>query len=80
MPIFEYACEKCGKEFEEIVFGDDSDVKCPACGSDKTGKLMSSCRHKSGGASFDLGASPAPAPSGGSGCSGCSGGDCSSCG
>lgn len=79
MPIFEYACEKCGNEFEEIVFGSNDTVKCPACGSDKTGKLMSCCRHKSGGAAPDLGAVPSM-PSSGGGCSGCSGGNCSTCG
>ena len=78
MPIYEYKCEKCGNEFEEIVIGSAEDVKCPACGSDKTGRLMSRCRHKSaGGAAVSLGEASS-APSGG--CAGCSGGDCSSCG
>jgi len=79
MPIFEYKCEKCGKEFEEIVFGSgDGEVKCPACGSSKTGKLMSCCqRHKAGG---DDGLGMASSASSGGGCAGCSGGNCSSCG
>lgn len=81
MPIYEYKCDKCGHEFEEIVFGTGGgDVKCPACSSDKTGKLMSCCRHKNGGAGDPLGSAPAMPSGGGGGCSGCSGGDCSSCG
>lgn len=81
MPIYEYKCEKCGKEFEELVFGSDEEVECTACGSTKTSRLMSCCRHKSGGGGGGLDmAGPAPSSGGGSGCSGCSGGDCSSCG
>ena len=35
MPIYEYACGKCGKLFEELVFSaaDEAGVACPACGS-----------------------------------------------
>ncbi|MBU1003750.1 MAG: zinc ribbon domain-containing protein [Proteobacteria bacterium] len=80
MPIFEYKCDKCGKEFEEIVFGTAAEVKCPACGSDKTGKLMSCCRHKAAGDGADLGTASAAPAGGGGGCAGCSGGDCSTCG
>jgi putative FmdB family regulatory protein len=42
MPIYEFVCEKCGKEFERLVFGSDTDkVKCPACSSEETRKLFS---------------------------------------
>ena len=51
MPIFEYKCDDCGREFEELVFDQDETPACPRCGSEKTGKLMSCCRFKSGGAS-----------------------------
>lgn len=30
MPVYEYACKKCGHEFEELVFGDEKPV-CPKC-------------------------------------------------
>jgi len=76
MPIYEYRCDKCGKEFEELVFGTDEVVKCPACGSARTGRLMSCCRHKSAGGA---GLGQASAPASGGGCSGCSGGNCSTC-
>jgi len=75
MPIFEYRCTACGNEFEELVFGDKV-PPCPRCKAQQTEKLMSRCRHKSGGsAGFD---GPAPA-AGGSKCGGCSGGSCSTC-
>ena len=41
MPIYEYECYKCNSVFEEIVFGTDSDIRCPKCDSKKTKKLMS---------------------------------------
>jgi putative FmdB family regulatory protein len=80
MPIFEYVCTRCKKQFEEIVFSQDEQTVCPSCGSTKTEKLMSCCRSKvgSGGPDLDAPAAKAsPAPSGG--CAGCSGGSCSSC-
>ncbi|THB70103.1 MAG: zinc ribbon domain-containing protein [Desulfovibrio sp.] len=75
MPIYEYRCEECGKEFEEIVFGDDP-VPCPSCNSANTNKLMSCCRFKSEG-----GGSTSTSSSGSSSsCAGCSGGNCATCG
>ena len=41
MPIFEYKCNKCGKEFEELVGSSDEEVKCPGCGSSDVEKLFS---------------------------------------
>lgn len=42
MPIFEYRCNDCKKEFEKLVFaGDDKDIVCPECSSKKTTKKMS---------------------------------------
>ena len=76
MPIYEYGCEKCGRDFEELVFGDEMPA-CPYCGSGETHKLMSRCARcrSDSAASFDM----AP-PSSGGGCAGCSGGNCASCG
>ncbi len=79
MPIFEYKCTACGKEFEEVVLG-DAQPACPECGSENTEKLMSCCRHKTGGGGgLDM---PSSGSSGGSsgGCAGCVGGNCSTCG
>ena len=35
MPIFEYRCGKCGREFEELesVANRDKPRECPACGA-----------------------------------------------
>jgi len=82
MPIFEYICNDCEKEFEELVFDRDECPNCPGCGSSKTEKLMSAVRSRVGGGAPDMGgdSASASAPSAPSGCAGCSGGDCSSCG
>ena len=77
MPIYEYCCDKCGKEFEELVF-DDSNPACPFCGSSLTHKLMSSCCVHCGAGSSSGGGSTGS--SSGGGCAGCSGGNCASCG
>lgn len=81
MPIFEYKCNDCDNEFEELVFDRDECPPCPKCDSANTGKLMSAVRSRtSGGASESGGESDtAPAPAAASGCAGCSGGNCSSC-
>lgn len=75
MPIYEYKCPKCAKQFEELIFGDEI-PPCPKCGEKTTERLMSCATIRT----------PAPSragqtvsfPSAGS-CNGCSGGDCSSC-
>jgi putative FmdB family regulatory protein len=42
MPIYEFKCEICGKEFERLVFASDGDpVICPICGSTQTHKVLS---------------------------------------
>ncbi|KAF1074259.1 zinc ribbon domain-containing protein [Halodesulfovibrio sp. MK-HDV] len=75
MPLYDYACEACGKEFEELVFGDDT-PECPECKSPNTHKLLSATKFKMSGGSI----SAPTGSSGGSSCSGCSGGNCSTCG
>ncbi len=33
MPLYEYSCPACGRQFEELTRSADADkVKCPACG------------------------------------------------
>lgn len=39
MPIYEYRCQECGKEFEELV-RTAKKVECPECGG-KVRKLIS---------------------------------------
>jgi putative FmdB family regulatory protein len=72
MPIYEYLCNACTDEFEELVFGDEI-PPCPNCGSDQTSKLMSRpCYHMAGDNGY--------ASSSSGGCAGCPGGNCATCG
>ncbi len=42
MPIFEYKCNNCKKEFEKLVFaGDEGKIPCPGCASVDIVKKMS---------------------------------------
>lgn len=67
MPIFEYACGACKKEFEELVFGEQTPA-CPHCGSDKVVKLMSASAIKTEGNDMPgLGAMPPMGGCGGGG-------------
>ena len=77
MPIYEYICEKCGAQFEDIVSASATTCPpCPKCASGDTKKLMSTCRTRTGPG--QTGARTA-APSSGGGCAGCAGGNCASC-
>ncbi len=44
MPIFEYVCGECGKRFEQFTqrAGDARNPACPACGAEKTERVLSS--------------------------------------
>ena len=46
MILFEFICENCKKEFEELVKSGDDRVKCPNCGSLKVKKLLSAVKVK----------------------------------
>lgn len=42
MPIYEYTCQECGTDFEELVNINARDnPPCPSCDSHKTEKKMS---------------------------------------
>ncbi|RME28912.1 MAG: zinc ribbon domain-containing protein [Deltaproteobacteria bacterium] len=71
MPIYEYVCSKCKKEFELLVLDRSEKPKCVHCGSGRVKKRPSVFAHRS-----DEGFVPS---SGGSGCSGCSSSSCSGC-
>jgi len=51
MPIYEYACDVCGKSFEELIIrrSDEAEVACPACKGRKVSRLMSRTSSLSGG-------------------------------
>lgn len=40
MPVYEYKCEDCGHEFEELTRGEEQ-VQCPECESEQVEKLIS---------------------------------------
>lgn len=77
MPIYEYKCQNCEKEFEELVRGDET-PSCPFCNSGNVERKMSLCACYSKG-NNDTSYNYAPT-SASSGCAGCSGGHCSTCG
>jgi putative FmdB family regulatory protein len=41
MPIFEYICQDCGRNFERIVPRHDSTTDCPDCNSERIEKQLS---------------------------------------
>ena len=51
MPIYEFKCNKCGENFEEILFPSDNekDLKCPSCKGSDICKLVSCFSSGSGG-------------------------------
>ncbi len=40
MPIYEYTCKNCGREFEELVRADEQPA-CPSCGQGGVERQMS---------------------------------------
>jgi putative FmdB family regulatory protein len=70
MPIYEYRCRACARDFETYVPTAKSAVACPACASDNVMRKLSVFGLKSG----DSG-SVASMPMAGGG--GCCGGGCS---
>ncbi|MFW6115014.1 MAG: FmdB family zinc ribbon protein [Thermodesulfobacteriota bacterium] len=70
MPIFEYHCHQCDKDFEILIIG-DGDVSCPECEGKNVSKLPSVFSHKS-----ETGFTS----SGRSSCSSCTAGSCETCG
>ncbi|NCP10276.1 zinc ribbon domain-containing protein, partial [bacterium] len=41
MPIYEFKCRQCGKDFEALVIGSRDDINCPQCNSTSLERLMS---------------------------------------
>lgn len=81
MPIYEFVCQECGKQFEELVFGCGDEVACPHCSGTKTERLLSCCRIKTGGPIVQGSpSSNAITDRGQGGCAACSSKNCSSCG
>ncbi|MDO5537473.1 MAG: zinc ribbon domain-containing protein [Desulfovibrionaceae bacterium] len=78
MPMYEFHCNKCNDNFEELASATET-VSCPKCGSNDTERLMSACRCITGSGGGDDYSASSGGHSSGCGCSGCSGGHCSTC-
>lgn len=79
MPIYEYACETCGHEFEALVRPSGDRPACPSCGRSELSKRMSvpSAAHTGSGRSELPICGSAPSHSGGGcGAPACGGGFC----
>jgi putative FmdB family regulatory protein len=63
MPIYEFVCQECSSNFEDLVFGlsQIEEVICPACGSGQVKKKMSTFASKPAerGGSYSFNASSA---------------------
>lgn len=72
MPLYEYACKKCNREFELLIRGSET-PECPDCGSQRLVKQLSvPAAHMAAG---PLPVCPGPAASG-CGLAQCGGGHC----
>ena len=64
MPIYEFQCNECNQQFEELVFSSSvvTDVECPSCQSPHVEKMISTFATKvPSGSSFSYNTSSAPA-------------------
>ena len=60
MPLYEYHCDKCGTDFEELVTSSSaSSVVCRSCGSKRVNRLLSAFAVH-GGESANAKAEPGP--------------------
>ena len=73
MPLYEFACDACGKEFEELFRSvtERRRPKCPHCKSGNVHKVFST---------FALAGGEASEGGGGSGCATCTASSCATCG
>lgn len=76
MPIYEYHCKPCDKDFEELVLSKDETISCPECGGSEVSRLMSVCAHKTAGGE---GGGDTFRSSAGAACSSCAAASCASC-
>jgi len=75
MPIYEYICLDCKKEYEILRSFNEADqpTDCDNCGGENVKRKLSVAYAHSGGSSVS-------GMSGSVGCGSCAGGNCSSCG
>jgi putative FmdB family regulatory protein len=73
MPIYEYVCQDCKKEFESIrpMSQADEPIPCAVCGAQHTKRKLSRFFAESGGRAVSGMSEPT--------CGSCNGGDCGHC-
>ena len=64
MPIYEYCCEKCGRDFDVFVRSatQRNEPQCPNCGSTKVDKAVSLFGVAGAGQPQDVGAACSSGP------------------
>lgn len=74
MPIYEYVCMDCKKEYEVLRSFSEADkpIACQECGGENVKRKLSLFYAQSGGSTIS--------GAGGGSCTSCAGGNCSSCG
>jgi len=81
MPIYEYICLDCRKEYEILRSFNEADqsIACNECGGENVKRKLSVFYAQRGGSTIS--ARPGSAERvGGGGCSSCAGGNCGTCG
>lgn len=80
MPIYEYRCDSCGAEFEQLSFtaAEQAAVRCKSCDSSEVTKLVSGAAvHMGGSSSLPCASGGCDMMSGGGPpAGGCCGGQC----
>jgi putative FmdB family regulatory protein len=72
MPLYEFRCERCNKDFEELVPSGTQVWPCPDCGGTEVYRIASVAAFSAGGKMTTTASS--------SSCGSCSSGSCGSCG
>lgn len=70
MPIYEYQCLDCSKDFEKLVRGSSPAPACPECGSTALRKKLSTFAAHSASAPASASLSEMPSPCGSCGAPG----------
>ncbi|MBF0451586.1 MAG: zinc ribbon domain-containing protein [Candidatus Magnetomorum sp.] len=75
MPIYEFHCKQCDKDFELLMFRNEKPF-CPDCQTNDVQRLLSTCGFFSKG----NGGQTVSSSAGTSSCASCSSASCSTCG
>ncbi|MCJ7544516.1 MAG: zinc ribbon domain-containing protein [Phycisphaerae bacterium] len=62
MPIYEYTCGSCGKDFELLVTSRRAKAACPHCGSRKLTRRLSTFATHKGAPSLPCSSGKCPSP------------------